>query len=174
MLCQVALKEASKPEFVDYIKQVKLNAAALAASLQRRGYSIVTNGTDNHLLLWDLRPTGLSGAKIEKICEMCEISVNKNSVCGDTSAVSPGGVRLGTPAMTTRGMKEMDMEKIAAFLHRIVGLSSRIQEEVSKGGQKGLLKDFLHVATTNQLFVDEIAAIRNEVELYAGSFPLPG
>lgn len=170
---------------MEYIQQVKRNAATLASSLQELGHSIVTNGTDNHLLLWDLRPTGLSGAKIEKICELCEISVNKNSVSGDTSAVNPGGVRLGTPAMTTRGMKEEDMQKIAAYLHRVTELSQRIQSAAAKeldgkvvgGGAKATkvtLKDFLSVASTQQEFLDEMAAIRKEVEAYAGSFPLPG
>lgn len=178
---QVALKEASSPEFVAYIQQVKRNAATLASALQGLGHSIVTNGTDNHLLLWDLRPTGLSGAKIEKTCEMCEISVNKNSVSGDTSAVNPGGVRLGSPAMTTRGMNEGDMQKVAAFLHRIVELSKKIQSAAAKekdekaGGEgKVTLKEFISVASLRQEFVDEIEAIRAEVEAYAGSFPLPG
>ena len=166
---------------------MKRNAATLASSLQQLGHTIVTNGTDNHLLLWDLRPTGLSGAKIEKICELCEISVNKNSVSGDTSAVNPGGVRLGTPAMTTRGMKEGDMQKIAAFLHRVTGLSQRIQSAAAKEVEdkdkmldgvkakaKVSLKEFLSVASTRQEFVDEVTAIKAEVEAYAGSFPLPG
>lgn len=80
----VALKEASLPEFKLYIKQVKSNAVALAKSLQEFGYDIVTGGTDNHLVLWDARRTGVSGAKLEKILERCEISVNKNTVAGIT------------------------------------------------------------------------------------------
>lgn len=76
----VALQEASTPEFKQYIKQVKANAVALAGALQSLGYDIVTGGTDNHLVLWDARRTGVSGAKLEKIMERCEISVNKNTV----------------------------------------------------------------------------------------------
>ena len=76
----VALQEAATPEFKQYIQQVKANAAALAEALQSLGYDIVTGGTDNHLVLWDARRTGVSGAKLEKILERCEISVNKNTV----------------------------------------------------------------------------------------------
>lgn len=110
---------------------------------------------------------------MEKICELCEISVNKNSVVGDTSAINPGGVRLGTPAMTTRGMVEEDMRTIASFLHRIVQLSLSIQATFTTGG-KVLLKDFLEAAITNETFKAEIDIIRSEVENYAGSFSLPG
>jgi glycine hydroxymethyltransferase len=91
----VALKEASTEEFKEYIKQVKKNAVVLANTLIELGYEIVTNGTENHLVLWNARSTGISGAKLEKLLEMCEISVNKNSVIGDTSALNPSGVRLG-------------------------------------------------------------------------------
>ena len=69
----------------------------------RKGYTLVTEGTDNHLILWDLRPNGLTGSKIEKLAELCNITVNKNTVPGDTSALSPGGVRIGVCALTTRG-----------------------------------------------------------------------
>merc|ERR1711907_196784 len=112
----VALKEASMPEFISYIQQVKANAKALAGALTNKGYSMVTGGTDNHIVLWDARPTGITGSKLEKVLELVGISVNKNSVRGDTSAVTPGGVRLGTSAMTTRGMIEEDMNTIADFI----------------------------------------------------------
>jgi glycine hydroxymethyltransferase len=100
-----------------------VNATATACIL-------APGGTDNHLLLWDARDTQLSGAKIEKMLEMVEISANKNAVIGDVSAISPGGVRLGTPAMTSRGMKEGDMERIAALIHRAVLLATDVQDKV--------------------------------------------
>ena len=75
-------------------------------------------GTDNHLVLMNLRPKGITGSKVEKMCDRVHITVNKNSVVGDKSAVTPGGVRLGAPAMTTRGLKENDFKQIATFLHR--------------------------------------------------------
>lgn len=78
----------------------------------------MTSGTDNHLVLWDLRPTGISGNKMEKVCEMAHITLNKNAVFGDASALSPGGVRIGSPAMTSRGLLEADFEQVAEFLHR--------------------------------------------------------
>ena len=85
---------------------------------QARGYKLVTDGTDNHLILWDLRPTGITGSKMELACDLCHITLNKNAVYGDASAMTPGGVRIGTPAMTSRGLKEADWEKIAEFLDR--------------------------------------------------------
>lgn len=75
--------------------QVVANARALASALQKRGYKIVTDGTDNHLMLWDLRGEGISGAKMEKACDVAHITLNKNAVVGDVSAMNPGGVRIG-------------------------------------------------------------------------------
>ncbi|GJP61115.1 hypothetical protein CLOP_g18319 [Closterium sp. NIES-67] len=120
----VSLKQAGSPAFRAYMIQVKRNARALAAALTRRGCRIVTGGTDNHLLLWDLRPLGLTGGRFEKVCELCSITLNKNAVFGDNSAL-PGGVRVGTPAMTTRGCKEADMDRIADFLVRAVQIAQR-------------------------------------------------
>merc|ERR1712084_136481 len=70
-----------------------------------KGYKLATDGTENHLVLWDLRPQGLTGSKLEKICDAVSITLNRNAVNGDSSALSPGGVRIGLPAMTTRGCK---------------------------------------------------------------------
>lgn len=179
----VALKEAADPSFTHYIQCVKASAAALASHLQNHGYTIVTGGTDNHIVLWDARSTGLSGAKLEKLLEACEISVNKNSIVGDTSAVSPGGVRLGTLAMTTRGMSLQDMKHIADLIHRVVGIGRRVeasyhqhtgtQEPPTEPVQKKKLAAFLEVMHCSP-FAEELAAIRNEVHAYASQFPLPG
>merc|ERR1711924_349292 len=86
---------------------VKANAAALCDFLVSKGQKLATNGTENHLMLWDPRPHGLSGNKVEKVL----VTLNKNAVHGDVSAMSPGGVRIGAPAMTTRGLKEVDFVK---------------------------------------------------------------
>merc|ERR1712125_122075 len=102
-----------------------------------KGHKLASDGTDNHLVLWDLRPHGLTGSKVEKVCECASISLNRNTVPGDVSALSPGGVRIGTPAMTTRGCKEGDFKKIAEFLDRCCQIAVRVQE---KSGKK--LKDF--------------------------------
>merc|ERR1719463_799361 len=94
-------------------------------------------GPHNHLVLWDLRPHGLTGGKVEKVCEAASISLNRNCVHGDASALSPGGVRIGSPAMTTRGCNEQHFQKIAEFLDRVVGIALQIQSEKGKK-----LKDF--------------------------------
>eukprot|EP00878_Enallax_costatus_P035260 GHUV01039274.1.p1 GENE.GHUV01039274.1~~GHUV01039274.1.p1 ORF type:complete len:193 (-),score=46.08 GHUV01039274.1:187-765(-) len=91
----VALKHANTDEFRAYQRQVVANARALGEALKKRGYKLVTDGTDNHLLLWDLRGEGISGAKMEKACDEAHITLNKNAVVGDVSAMNPGGVRIG-------------------------------------------------------------------------------
>lgn len=90
------------------------------------GEKLITDGTDTHLVMWDLRPHGLTGSKVEKILDLMHMTTNKNSVVGDKSALTPGGIRLGTPALTTRGMLEADMEIVAGFLHRGILLALKI------------------------------------------------
>jgi len=166
----VALKEASTPDFVEYIKEVKDNAKNLASELMKLGYNIVTNGTDNHIVLWDARNTGLSGSKLEKILEKCSISVNKNSILGDTSAVTPGGVRFGTPAMTTRGMKAKDMKQIAQYIDQITKLAQKIQSNLSSKK----LDEFITCMETNSDIQEDINIIKTDIENYANKFPMPG
>ncbi|KAG0730196.1 Serine hydroxymethyltransferase, mitochondrial [Chionoecetes opilio] len=91
----IALRQAGTPEFRVYQQQVMSNCKTMAAALLKRGYNLVSGGTDNHLVLVDLRPKGLDGARVETICNYCNITVNKNSVPGDKSALIPGGLRLG-------------------------------------------------------------------------------
>merc|ERR1719472_136057 len=151
------LKEVASPEFKAYAKQVKANAAALCAFLVGKGYKLATNGTENHLMLWDLRPLGLTGSKVEKVFEEIHITLNKNAVHGDVSAMAPGGVRIGAPAMTSRGLKEAEFEKIGEFLHRGTQLGLEVQE---KCGKK--LVDF--VKGLEGEYAPKIAALRAEVE----------
>ncbi|RUS34731.1 serine hydroxymethyltransferase [Jimgerdemannia flammicorona] len=162
----VALKQAATPEFRKYAQQVRANSKALAEALTNLGYKLATSGTDNHLVLWDLRPQKLTGSKVERICEMANITVNKNSIHGDKSAVSPGGVRLGTAALTSRSFKEEDFVKVAEFLHRTVQIALDVQEKTSSK----MLKDFVIALEGNQ----DIAQLRNEVEDFAKLFPMPG
>jgi glycine hydroxymethyltransferase len=122
------LKEVATPEFKQYAVQVKSNARTVAAALVKRGYTMATGGTDNHLVLWDLRPQNITGNKFEKLCDEVSITLNKNSVYGDRSAISPGGARIGTPALTTRGFKEADFEKVAEFLHRVLEIAIKVRE----------------------------------------------
>ena len=159
------LKEVATPEFKEYCIQIKKNAKALAEAMMAKGYKLCTDGTDNHLILWDVRPLGLTGSKIEKVCDLINISLNKNTVHGDRSAQSPGGVRIGTPALTTRGLKEADFAKIADFLERVVKISLDVQ---AKAGKK--LVDFVAALPANE----DIPVLANEVATFATSFPMPG
>lgn len=159
------LKEVNTPEFKVYAQQVKKNASALADKLTSMGYKIASGGTDNHLVLWDLKPQGLTGSKFEKTCDAACITLNKNCVPGDRSAVTPGGVRIGAPALTTRMMVESDFEQIAQFLHEAVQISLKIQEQ---SGPK--LKDYIALLADN----DEVKALRQSVNAFATTFPMPG
>merc|ERR1711879_379506 len=131
---------------------------ALGAALTSKDHKLASGGTDNHLVLWDLRPHGLTGGKVEKVCDFCNITLNKNCVAGDVSALSPGGVRIGTPAMTTRGCKVDDMVKIAGFLDRCVQISLQVQEKVGKK-----LKDF----EAELAHTAEIKTLKQEVNDWA-------
>ncbi|GLJ13022.1 hypothetical protein SUGI_0203500 [Cryptomeria japonica] len=161
----VALKQVMTPGFKAYAKQVKANAVALGNYLMNKGYKLVTDGTENHLVLWDLRPLGLTGNKVEKVCDLCNITINKNAVYGDSSALSPGGVRIGAPAMTSRGLKEADFEKIAEFLHQAINITLSIQKEYGK-----LLKDFNKGLANNK----DMENLKVEVEKFSASFDMPG
>ena len=113
----VCLGEALKPEFKAYQEQVVKNAKALAAALQKQGFQVLTGGTDNHLMLVDLRNMEISGKDLQNRCDEVYITLNKNAVPGDPrSPFVTSGVRIGTPAVTTRGLVESDMEKIAELI----------------------------------------------------------
>ncbi len=117
----VCLKEAMKPSFKEYGKQVVLNAKTLAKELIKNDFNIVSGGTDNHLLVLDLRNKEISGKKTQELLEKAGIIVNKNAIPFDPKPpATPSGVRLGTPAITTRKMKEEEMEKIAKLIRKVV------------------------------------------------------
>merc|ERR1711865_835342 len=162
------LKEVATPEFKAYIQQVKANAKTLADFLTSKGYKLATDGTENHLLLWDLRPLGLTGSKVEKVLEDMHITLNKNAVHGDVSAMSPGGVRIGAPAMTSRGLKEADFVQIGEYLHRGLEICLAVQE---KSGKK--LVDF-NAALGEEANAAKISALKADVEGWAGKFFMPG
>lgn len=111
------MKQVKSPEYIGYQKQVVANANRLSDGLQKLGYKISTGGTDIHLVLVDLRGTGISGAKAERILEDISIACNKNTVPGDKSALNPSGIRLGTPALTTRGLKQAEIDIVVDFIH---------------------------------------------------------
>ncbi|MEP6698634.1 MAG: serine hydroxymethyltransferase, partial [Verrucomicrobiota bacterium] len=114
----VCFHEALQPQFRDYQRQVVLNAKALAAGLTKHGYRIVSGGTDNHLMLVDLRPKEINGKEAQETLDRAGITVNKNGIPFDTYPIfKPGGIRIGTPAVTTRGMKEEEMLDIADLIN---------------------------------------------------------
>jgi glycine hydroxymethyltransferase len=161
----VQLLEVKTPEFVEYSKKVVENARTLAEELMAKGHKLASDGTDNHLVLWDLRPHGLTGSKVEKVCEMASISLNRNAVHGDASALSPGGVRIGSPAMTTRGCTPEHFKQVAGFLDRCCQIALSVQKEKGKK-----LKDFEMDLGKNA----EILALRAEVHSFASAFGYPG
>ncbi len=143
----VALSEASTPEFKDYGKQVVANAKKLSGELMSRGFELVTGGTDNHLMVVDLNNKGISGKEGERALGLAGITVNKNTVPFDPrKPYDPSGIRLGTPALTTRGLKESDMVQVA---------------------------DWIDQAVKNHKNESALAKLHTEITTFAKDFPLP-
>ena len=159
------LLEAQTPEFKDYIVKVKKNARILATHLLIKGFTLITGGTDNHLVLVDLKNKGISGSKLELICELTDISINKNSVYGDKSALNPGGVRLGASALTTRGFAEEDFKKVAYFIDECTLLAQDIQKI---SGPK--LVDFKKTLNDTRELKERLESIKSRVNSFAESF----
>ncbi len=133
----VAFGEALKPEFRDYIEQVLKNAKALAEGLMENGFRLVSNGTDNHLVLVDLSSKGVAGKEAETALDRAGITCNKNMVPFDKrSPFDPSGIRLGSPAVTTRGFKDDDMKAVAGLINKVISnindrsIHARVKEEV--------------------------------------------
>lgn len=117
----VAFKEALEPSFKDYAKQIKKNAKVLETELKALSYRLMFGGTDNHLLLIDVTPKGVSGKEAQEALDLAGITVNKNAIPDDPRGpMDPSGIRLGTPALTTRGMKEAEMKQIAAWIDEAI------------------------------------------------------
>jgi glycine hydroxymethyltransferase len=135
----VAFQEALQPTFKDHIKQVVTNAKTLAEELQRAGFRIVSGGTDNHLMLVDVFSKGVGGKQAEHALDAAGITVNKNMIPFDTRPpLDPSGVRIGTPALTTRGMKEAEMRRIGRWITQVLGapedakLQAKVRGEVQE------------------------------------------
>lgn len=125
----ICFHEALQPDFRAYAAQVVANAKALAARLSMLGYTIVSGGTENHVLLVDLRPAGINGKEAQETLDLAGITVNKNAIPFDTEPImKTGGIRIGTPAMTTRGMQEEEMMEIADLIHAALQQSGNPQE----------------------------------------------
>jgi glycine hydroxymethyltransferase len=161
-----ALKHVNTTAFKEYSKQVIINAKFLADYLIDMNYDIITGGTDNHIVLVNLKNKGISGARFEKIAELCNVSVNKNTVATDKSAFNPSGIRLGTAAMTTRGFVETDIKFVVDIIDCIVRLTQKIQEHCSTTK----LDEFINKIND---FIDEINIIKITVSQYCFKFPLP-
>jgi glycine hydroxymethyltransferase len=117
----VAFGELLTDEFTQYAKQVQVNAQAMAKSFVNRGYNIISRGTDNHLMLIDLRNKSITGKKAQETLDKAHITVNKNAVpFDDKSPFVTSGIRIGVPAITTRGMKEKDMEAVVELVDRVL------------------------------------------------------
>ena len=143
----VCFHEALQPQFKEYQRQVVVNAKALAAGVAKHGYRIVSGGTDNHLMLVDLRPKEINGKEAQEVLDRAGITVNKNAIPFDTYPIfKPGGIRIGTPAVTTRGMKEEEMLEIA---------------------------DLLAEALEKRSDADALERVRNKVRELTRRFPLP-
>ena len=133
----LCFKEALDPEFKNYIKQVKDNAKIMAATLMSNGIDIVSNGTENHIVLVDLQRKGITGKDLEKLLGSVNITVNKNAVPNDpASPFVTSGIRIGTPAVTTRGFKEKEIIQVSNWISNIINdfdneeLQKNIKEEV--------------------------------------------
>ncbi|OMJ78067.1 hypothetical protein SteCoe_22223 [Stentor coeruleus] len=159
------LREVDTEDYKNYSKNVVENCRSLAEILCSFGYTLISGGSDNHLILWDLRPQGLTGNKLEKVCDAVRITLNKNAVPGDTSALIPGGVRVGSPAMTTRGANAEDFKKIGVFLHRAVQIALEIQQT---SGTK--INDFLAGIPQNP----KIQELKNDIYEFSTQFRMPG
>lgn len=166
----VALKEASSPKFKKYGAQIVKNAKALATELNKLGYDLVSGGTDNHLILIDLRNKKVNGATAALALEVAGIVLNKNGVPFDTNPpFYPSGIRLGTPAITTRGMKEKDMKKVAVFIDRAVAEIIGWEFPEDKDQRRQVWKEYKAKIYKNK----KLLAIAREVRLFCNKFPVP-
>jgi len=165
----VALKQAQSPEFREYQEQVLKNSKVMADALMKKDFILCTGGTDVHLVLVDLKNKGIDGERLTYLFDNVNISANKNTVPGDKSAIVPRGVRLGSPAMTSRGLVEKDFEQIVEFIDRGVKIAKRIKGEC--GGTK--LADYKEYVNKVAKTDSEIVKLKDEVTQFSRSFPCP-
>lgn len=166
----VALEEASQPAFTTYAHQVVKNASVLAETLLNKGISLTTGGTDNHLMVIDLRPQKVIGNIVAEALEVSGIVVNKNSVPHDSNPpFYPSGVRLGTPAVTTRGMKEDEMKKIGSWISAVISEVSHYRLPETKEGRQGFLSGVKQELQENTALLN----IKGEVVALCKNFLVP-
>ncbi|CAN3371511.1 hypothetical protein DIURU_003883 [Diutina rugosa] len=166
----VALGQTQSPEYKQYQKEVVDNAQAFAKQLQTAGFDLVSGGTDCHLILIDLRSKGIDGARVEAVLERANMAANKNTVPGDTSALFPSGLRVGTPAMTTRGFGPEEWQKVTDYLQRAVDISIELKQKEEGKLAKDKLASFKKLADASP----EVKQLGDEVSKWAATFPVPG
>lgn len=169
----VALKQAMTPEFKTYQTKIVLNSKSFAKELINRGFQLVSGGTDNHLILIDLSNIGIDGARLETILQQINIAANKNTIPNDKSAMFPSGLRVGTPAMTTRGFQESDFAKVAEYIDEATKLALKLK------AQEGSTDSITHTERLNKFKLlckesKQVNDLANEVYEWAGQFPVPG
>lgn len=166
----VALKEASKPSFRKYGAQIVKNAKKLAEELKKFDFNLISNGTDNHLILIDLRNKKVNGAVAAYALEIGGIIVNKNAVPYDTNPpFYPSGIRIGTPALTTRGLKEKDMEKVAHWINEVINACPQIDFPKDKNERTVVWKNYKNKASKDK----RLLKIASEIKVFTSKFPLP-
>lgn len=166
----VALKEAIDPKFKDYCRQIVKNSKILAAELVKRGFDLVSGGSDNHLILIDLRNKNVNGAIAALALEVANIVVNKNTVpFDDNPPFYPSGIRLGTPAITTRGMREQEMVKIASWVEMVIDEIKDERLPKEKEDRKHFMKEFRSRISKNK----NLLTIAREVKTLTSKYPVP-
>lgn len=169
----IALKEAMTPEFKLYGEQVVKNAKALAESLKAEGIKLVGDGTENHLLLLDLVPVFGPGGGVfaQYALEAAHMTVNKNTIPADPSSpFYPSGIRIGSPALTTRGMKENDMKKVGRWIADVVKEFSHMRLPEDKKERSIVINEFVDSLPNNHL----VSSVRSEIKEFTKNFPIPG
>jgi len=167
----VALKLAQSEEYKQYQLQVLANAKALASKLQALGHTVVSGGTDNHIVLLDLRPKGIDGARVDKLLGLAHITANKNTCPGDKNALIPGGIRLGTPALSSRNFLEKDFETVAELINDGVEIALRARADPGSGRTVKQYSKFILEDEATQADLAELGA---RVKEFAVQFPMPG
>ncbi len=167
----VALHEASQPAFSDYARRIVENAKTFAAALIEQGFSLVTGGTDNHLILLDLSPSGVGRGKLfQNALERCRLYANMNTVPNEQgSALYPSGLRLGTPAATTRGMGAAEMKQVAEWIARVAKHIEKFQLPTDKTERAAMLTHFNQELLTDPFYTE----MREEVKQMCRKFPIP-
>lgn len=165
----VALRQTMSPEFKEYQRQTLANAKVMAQELMNRGFKVVSGGTDNHLILVHLKQSkGIDGARVENVCNKVQITLNKNSVPKDKSALTPGGMRLGAHALTSRGFKEEDFKQVVQLVDQAVDIAKEVQ------GKTKTMKEFNQMLNNDSAVIDKCAQLRAKVNDLASKFDMPG